>query len=267
MIDEREVDVMSKENQGTTPLVTVIMPAYNAERFIEEAIMSVVNQTLTDWELLVIDDGSSDGTRDVVARLSENDERIKLVINEENMGVAKTRNRGFGLANGKFVALLDSDDYWNSCFLEKMLARTKETDADIVYCSYELVDEENKKVCSDFIVPERTTFKESIVRSVITCSTVLLKAEIAKNHSFPTNVYHEDIALWFQLLRDGKTAMGVTDVLAAYRQRANSRSADKIRSACRRWTIYRKHLKMPFFQSVITTVKYAYYGVKKFKRI
>ena len=252
---------------GDTPLVTVIMPAYNAEAFIEEAILSVVNQTVTDWELLVIDDGSCDRTREIAEKFAESDARIHIIVNEKNAGVANTRNRGFNISNGKYVALLDSDDYWKPCFLEKMIQRTKETGADIIYCSYELVNEQNQKVCNDFIVPVSTSFEESIVRSVITCSTVLITSEIAKNHNFPTNVYHEDIALWFQLLRDGKNARGVSDVLAAYRQRGNSRSAGKLRSACRRWVIYRNYLKMPILKCIVTTIKYGYYGLRKFKRI
>ena len=258
---------MCNDKRETTPLVSVIMPAYNAARFIEEAISSVINQTVTDWELLVIDDGSKDETRELVARLAETDCRIRLIVNEQNMGVAKTRNRGLDLCSGAYVAYLDSDDYWNAEFLKKMMARLDETHADIVYCSYELVDEENQKVCNDFMVPLETTFKNSIRRSVITCSTVMVTSEIAKNHRFPTDMYHEDIALWFKLLRDGKVARGVTDVLAAYRQRADSRSSGKIRSAFRRWKIYRRHLEMPFFQSVFTMIQYGYYGMKKFKRI
>ena len=258
---------MSMDMSKKVPLVSVIMPAYNAASFIEEAISSVVNQTITDWELIVIDDGSSDATREIIAKLGECDDRIHVVMNAENMGVARTRNRGLDLCQGRYVAFLDSDDYWNPCLLEKMIACAEETQADIIYCSYELVNEQNQKVCNDFIVPRGTTFEESIVRSVITCSTVLITSEIAKNHRFPTNMYHEDIALWFQLLRDGKIARGVPEVLAAYRQRSDSRSAGKIRSACRRWPIYRKHLKLSVLKCIITTVKYGYYGLKKFKRI
>ena len=254
-------------DEKASPLVSVIMPAYNAERFIEEAITSVINQTVKDWELIVIDDCSKDGTRGVVANFAKCDSRIHLVLNEENMGVAKTRNRGLDLFTGKYVALLDSDDYWAPQFLEKMLARAEETKTDITYCSYEMVGEDGQKVCNDFIVPLGTSFKESIVRSVITCSTVLLTADLAKSNRFPTNMYHEDIALWFQLLRAGKTASGVQEVLAAYRQRNNSRSSDKIKSAFRRWKIYREHLKMPFLQSIVVMVRYGYYGVAKFKRI
>ena len=249
------------------PLVSVIMPAYNAERFIEEAINSVVNQTVEDWELIVIDDGSADSTFEIVNTYAQKDPRIRAFINEKNMGVAKTRNRGLDLARGKYVALLDSDDYWKPQLLEKMLYRSQETSADIVYCSYEMVDEGGQKVCNDFIVPLETTYEESMVRSVITCSSVLITADLVRKNHFPTNMYHEDIALWFQLLRDGVVARGVTEVLAVYRQVTNSRSAGKIKSACRRWKIYREHLKLPFFKSVWIMARYAYYGLVKFKRI
>lgn len=252
---------------NATPLVSVIMPAYNAAPFIEEAINSVISQTITDWELLVIDDGSKDDTRQIAAEFSEKDPRIQLVVNEENMGVARTRNRGMDLYRGRYVAFLDSDDYWESRMLEKMIARAEETGADIIYCSYSLVDENGKKVCNDFIVPFQTTFEESIVRSVITCSSVLITADLARNNRFPTNMYHEDIAMWFQILKDGGTARGVTEVLAVYRQRADSRSASKLTSACRRWPIYRKHLKLPFVQCIKVMMQYAYFGLQKFKRI
>ena len=255
------------DTQGTTPLVSVIMPAYNAEPFIEEAISSVLSQTTSDWELIVIDDGSSDCTQKIISKFTSEDARVHLIINEENMGVAKTRNRGLDLFQGKYVALLDSDDYWAPQMLEKMIARAEETGADIIYCSYALVDEQGKKVCNDFIVPPATTFEESIVRSVITCSTVLITSKLAKNNRFPTNMYHEDIAMWFQILRDGGTARGVSDVLAAYRQRENSRSAGKLTSAIRRWPIYRKHLGMSVMQTVGVMIQYAYYGLKKFKRV
>ena len=254
-------------NIGKSPVVSVITPAYNAEPFIKETIESVLSQSLSDWELIVIDDGSTDDTQKVVAEYEKADDRIHLIINENNMGVARTRNRGLDMFRGQYVAFLDSDDYWDPQMLEKMVARAQETGADIIYCSYALVDESGRKVCNDFIVPPKTTFKESIVRSVITCSTVLITADLARNSRFPTDMYHEDIAMWFQILRDGGTACGVTEVLASYRQRANSRSAGKLVSACRRWPIYRKHLKMSLLETIVTMIRYGYYGVLKFKRI
>ena len=249
------------------PLVSVIMPAYNAEMFIEEAIDSVIAQTLTDWELLVIDDCSTDDTQRIAAEFAEKDSRIKVLINETNMRVAKTRNKGLELCQGQYVALLDSDDCYKPEMLQKMVDRAQKTNADIVYCSYELVDEQGQKVCNDFIVPEQTDFEQSLVRSVISGSNVLITREIAKNNQFPTNMYHEDIALWFQLLRNGAKAYGVTEIMTSYRQRVNSKTANKLTSAVRRWSIYRKWLGLPVYQCFSYMIRYAYYGVIKYKRI
>lgn len=258
---------MSGKQCSAAPLVSVVMPSYNAEAFIAEAIASVQAQTVIDWQLLVVDDGSKDQTCHIVTEMMEKDPRIHLIVNEHNMGAAKTRNHGLEMCCGEYVALLDSDDYWYPQFLEKLIACAKSTKADICYCSYSLIDEAGDPVCKDFIVPEQTDFQQSMIRNVISCSTVLLTKQIAHNHRFPTDVYHEDIALWFSLLRDGAVARGVPEVLAAYRQRENSRASNKLTSACRRWVIYRRYLKLPLVQSAKLLLQYAYYGVIKYKRI
>lgn len=255
------------ENSHKKPLISVIIPSYNAQAYIEEAITSVLEQTLGDFELLVIDDCSRDETRQIVASFEKRDKRVHLIENKENVGVARTRNRGLSLCKGQYVAFLDSDDYWKPEMLEKMVARAQESGADIVYCSYELVDEQGNRLCNDFIVPEKTDFESSIVRSVITCSSVLVNGKLAAKMRFPTQMYHEDIALWFALLKDGATAVGETEILASYRQHSDSRSAGKVVSALRRWPIYRKHLGMSVWKSAQAMVRYGYYGLRKFKRI
>ena len=156
------------------PLISIIMPAYNCERYIEEAIRSVKEQSYTNWELLVINDGSTDTTEDVVRALALEDGRIKLIENPANMGVAKTRNRGFELSQGQYVALLDGDDVWLPEKLEKQVRLAQETGAEIVYCSYSIVDESRKKICDDFIVPDTIDYEGMLVRSVVSCSTALL---------------------------------------------------------------------------------------------
>lgn len=248
-------------------LVSVITPVFNCEKYIAQTIESVLSQTYQNWEMILIDDCSPDNCASIIASYRESDDRIKYVRLDCNSGVAVARNVGLKMAQGKYIALLDGDDFWKPKMLEKVLRRAKDTSADIIYCSYEIVDENGNKLCSDFIVPEKTTFEESIIRSVITCSTVLVTDRFAQIYQFPTNVYHEDIALWFTVLREGCIAFGVVDVLAAYRQGANTRSGNKLKSACRRWAVYRKHLQMPLLQSVTTMLRYAYHGVKKFKRI
>ena len=246
------------------PLVSVIMPAYNAEKYIEKAIMSVVNQTYTNWELIVIDDGSKDSTSEIVEKLVKKDERIAFFANEKNMGVARTRNRGFDLAKGEYVALLDSDDIWQEEKLEKQLALVDSTDADIVYTAYGIVDVEGKKYKEDYLVPSQTDFEKMLGENHIGCSTVMLKKSVTEKYRFNENFYHEDYVLWMQLLKDGYKACGLTEVLVQYRFYPGSRAANKFKSAQKRWIIYREYLDLPFVKSVVCLVKYILAGIKKY---
>lgn len=247
-----------------SPVVTVIMPAYNQERFIEKAICSVQEQTFPDWALLVLDDGSTDATCAVVERLAAEDKRIQLIRNEKNMGVARTRNRGFDLCKTPYVALLDSDDVWLPKKLEKQLALARETGADVVYCSYGIVNPDGKKVRPDYIVPETADFECLLKENVIGCSTVMLSANILREYRFDTDFYHEDYLLWLRLLRDGRRAAGNREVLVRWCLRGDSRSFDKNKSAANRWRIYREYLKLPLGKSLWVFYHYAAASLRKY---
>lgn len=123
---------------GRQPLVSVIMPAYNAEKYIGEAIASVCAQTYENWELLILDDGSADRTAEIAQAYAQRDARIRVLRNPQNMGVARTRNRGFDLAQGEWIALLDSDDRWHVQKLEKQLALAVHSGSRLLYTSYAL---------------------------------------------------------------------------------------------------------------------------------
>lgn len=248
------------------PLVSVIMPAYNAERFLETAVRSVMAQTVTDWELLVLDDGSQDSTLAIAQTLAKEDPRIRVLPNEANMGVAKTRNRGFDLCRGEYVALLDSDDLWHAEKLEKQLDLAERTGAELVYCSYGMVDEYGKKICEDFIVPAKTDFEKSLTKSVISCSTVLLARPLVDRYHFEAGYYHEDLVLWLQILRDGHSACGLPEVLAQYRIMEGTRASNKLNSAICRWKVYRQYLGFSAVKSAGLLWQYAVMGLKKYKR-
>ena len=248
------------------PEICIIMPAYNAGRFIEEAIRSVMSQTYRNWELLVIDDGSSDNTVQLVQQLRREDSRITLLQNTKNLGVARTRNRGLDLCEGRYAALLDSDDVWHPEKLEKQLLLARETGAQVIYCSYSMVDENGAKTRQDFLVPEQTSLEQTLVQSVISCSTALLAPEVTDRYRFDDRYYHEDLALWIQLLQHGYQARGVTEVLAQYRVMEGTRAANKLRSAGYRWEIYRKMLRLSVFKSTVLLAKYGLLGLKKYKK-
>jgi teichuronic acid biosynthesis glycosyltransferase TuaG len=248
----------------TPPVVTVIMPAYNVERFIGQAIDSVRNQTFTDWQLLVLDDGSRDGTCDVVQKRAEEDSRIRLLRNEQNMGVAKTRNRGFELCTSPYVALLDSDDVWHPAKLERQLEVMRATGADVCYTSYGIMDASGEKVKQDYLVPEQTDFSGLLKENVIGCSTVMLRGDVVKKYRFETNLHHEDYALWLKLTHDGCQAAGCPEVLVNWRFIQNSRSFDKRKSACSRWKIYREYMHLPLHQSIWAFCNYAISSIRKY---
>lgn len=248
------------------PKVSVVMPAYNMERYIGEAIRSVQNQTYSNWELLVVDDGSDDSTCDIVEQIAAVDGRIRLIRNEKNIGVAQTRNRGFELASGEYVALLDSDDLWREEKLERQISLAGETGVGIIYCSYAIIGETGEKVCGDFIVPVITNFEEALSKIVISCSTALLSRDVYKKYHFNKDYYHEDLVFWLQILRDRVEVSGVTDVLADYRVHNGTRASNKIRTAINRWKVYRTYFKLSVVKSAWFFVKYAFLGVKKYWR-
>lgn len=247
------------------PAVSVIMPAYNAGAYIEEAIRSVMAQTVTDWELLVLDDGSTDDTCALVERLAAEDPRICLLQNERNLGAANTRNRGFELCKGRFVSLLDSDDRWMPKKLEKQLALLEQTGADFSYCSYAIIDANGQRAKNDYIVPHQVTFESLLRENCVGCSTVVLRQEIAERYRFTPNFFHEDYVFWLQLTQDGLRGVGCTEVLSAWRYIATSRSFDKKKAALNRWRIYRQYLKLPLLKSICAFFGYVTASLKKYR--
>lgn len=250
-----------------TPRVSVIIPAYEAAAYITKAIRSVQAQTVCDWELIVLDDGSKDDTVQTVAALAQEDPRIRLYPNETNMGVAKTRNRGIALCRGRYVAFLDSDDAWYPEKLQVQLDCLQRTGADLVCSAYAIVDAQGEKICRDYRVPERIDLPVLLKENVIGCSTVMLTGETAKKYRFPEAFYHEDYVLWLEMLRSGCKMAGVDRVLVDYYFHPDSKAGNKQNSAGKRWQIYRKYLGLSFVKSAWYFAHYALAGLRKYKKV
>ena len=248
------------------PVVSVVMPTYNTEKYIREAVSSIENQTLRDWELLVVDDCSTDHTYEILQKLAQEDARIKIIRNQTNCGAAMSRNIAFSQCSGKYVALLDSDDLWEPEKLEKQVICAEKTGADIIYCSYSIIDECGRKKSPDFIVPEHTDFNSMLKKSTISCSTALLKSKLVAQFQFPTHMYHEDLAYWLELLKNGANAAGVIEVLASYRITPGSRAFNKVQSAVNRWKIYTEYLGLPAVRSTCLLAQYIFLGLIKYRK-
>ncbi len=244
-------------------LVSVVMPAFNCEKYISKAIESVIHQTHKNWELIIINDDSPDNAAEIADEYAEKDGRIRVIHQIPNAGCAQARNLGISEARGQYIAFLDSDDIWVATKLEKQLRLLSEKRAQIVYASYDFIDENDSGVKKPFIVAAETDYKKMLGRNEIGCSTVLVEANLLRQHSFRKEYYHEDYALWMELLSLPVTAVGVTEVLTHYRVISTSRSYNKKNAAKHRWIIYRSALNLSFTESVCAFLKYAVNAVKK----
>lgn len=240
--------------------VSIVMPAYNAERFIEEAIQSVIKQTFSEWELIVVDDASCDKTTDIVRQLALLDVRITLVENKTNLGVSGTRNRGIGLATGEFIAFLDSDDIWVYDKLQRQLEILQQFHADLCYTAYTVMSESSKHLTT-YRVPKTIDYVGMLGENVIGCSTVLLKRSSLGIYRFESTFFHEDYVLWLKLLKSGLTAVGIDEFFVKYR--SGGRSRDKVSAAKNRWLIYRKCEKLSLPLAGYYFFKYCFNGFKK----
>lgn len=250
-----------------SPMVSVIMPAYNAGRYIAKSIQSVQNQTVSDWELIVLDDCSADTTVQVVTQLAQKDPRIRLYQNQENLGVARSRNRGLDLCCGEYVAFLDSDDSWYPEKLEIQLNCFRQTGADLVYSSYAIVDASGNNRCAEYAVPSNVDFDGLLKENVIGCSTVMLSGSTAGKFRFSEQVFHEDYVLWLEMLRSGRKAEGVQQVLADYFFHADSKAGNKGKAAWERWQIYRRYFGFSLPKSIWYFGHYALAGLRKYTKV
>ena len=249
---------------SSNPLISVVMPVHNGERYIEKSIRSVIMQTYDNLELIVIDDLSTDSTEKIVKDLCEEDKRVIYIKNSQNIGTARSRNRGLEQSKGDYVAFLDADDMWKPEKLKVQLQKLESKKADLVYSSYEIVNEDGETSKAAYIVPEKVTFEDLLKENIIGCSTVILSAEIAKKYRFAEDYYHEDYCLWLDLLRDGYKVVGCSELLVKWRLITNSRSFNKFNSASYRWKIYREYLDLSLIKSMRLFFCYFIGGMKKY---
>lgn len=246
------------------PAVSIIMPVYNTEGFVSEAINSVLEQSFQDWELIIVDDCSSDSSAAIALAYAGRDPRIKVHLNKTNQGVAASRNAGIAASAGAWIAFLDCDDIWRKKKLEKQLALAKKSGARLIYSSYSLfAGDAGKGYRKDYLVPASVTYKSMLRENYIGCSTVLVSREALDGHRFSTSIHHEDYALWLELLKSGVTTAGCIEILVDWRITPNSRSANKIHAAKGRWHIFRKVEKLPLQTALSSMTIYAVRGLLK----
>ena len=215
----------------TKSLVSVIMPAYNAEKYIGESIESVLYQTYPYWELLVIDDGSTDSTKEVVRQFLDLDSRIKYYY-QDNGKQGKARNLGIEKSKGEYLAFLDSDDLWFPNKLEIQIHEIIEKDVDLIFCDSYIYSDGTSILKRDKVgVKDGVYSGEEAIKLFIECNRIPILTVLAKKSAvqkvggFIESVevqYGEDYHLWLKLLLSGSTFFSSSEALAKYRIHSNS---------------------------------------------
>ena len=245
---------------------SVIIPVYNAEKFIENTLRSVMNQTIKDIEIICINDCSKDNSVEIIKKLQQEDDRIVLLENEVNLKVSQTRNKGVEYAHADWVALLDSDDAWESDYLEKVIKRRNETNGQLICTSCKYMQNDGSILDSEFIIKSEITYKMLLKQNTILCSSVFIKKDLLKKYPFYADAVHEDYVCWLSILKEINIAYGVQKPLMIYRLTTGSKSRNKFKAIKMSFHTYRKH-GLNFFKSLYYTFCNAINGLKKYSKI
>lgn len=243
------------------PQISVVMPAFNASRYLNRAVESVLAQSIPDWELLIVDDASTDETGVLAANWALRDSRIQSITMPVNSGVAAARNRALDVARGRYIAFLDSDDLWDPLKLETQLRCMREAGALICYSAYRRIDEKGN-VIGSVRIPGSIDYKTLLRSNFIGNLTGIYDAKMLGKQYF-TDFGHEDYVAWLELLKKAGSAQGVKLELASYRVYAGSTSANKFKAMAWQWRIYRESQRLGWLRSAYLMMFYAYFAALK----
>lgn len=254
-------------------LVSIITPCYNAELFIAKTIDSVLAQSETNWEMMIVDDCSTDASNEIVRSYARRHDRVKPIKLERHAGAYHARNTAIQRAKGRYIAFLDSDDIWLPNKLRTQLAFMAAHQLAFSYASYQLMDGEDNRL-GVFLAAPSLTYAALLKHCSVGCLTALYDTHKIGKVYLPNIAVGEDYALWLKILRTTTTtatatatatAKGILEPLAVYRIHGNSLSANKLRAAVCRWRVYRELERLGRAKSLYYFCHYLYHGVTKYK--
>ena len=242
-------------------LVSVVMPVYNCEKYIGQAIDSVLRQCV-EWELIIVNDCSTDKTNQVIQNYLT-DQRIVYIENTENIGVAASRNKGVAVAQGKYIAFLDADDYWTDDKLLVQLELMEHKRAVLSSTARELMREDGEFTGKILPIKEEISYKQLLKGNCLNTSGVMIRADVAREFPMTQDHLHEDYITWLLVLKKYGIAYGINEPMLKYRLMMGTKSGNKIKSAKMTYGVYRA-IGLNVFQSVYYFIQYAINGVMKY---
>ena len=247
----------------STPLISVVTPLYKTEKWIAGCIASVRAQTFEDWEMVVVDDRSPDRSLEKAHEAADDDDRIKILVNRQNLGPGPTRNRSIEAARGRYLAFLDADDAWYPEKLARQIPFMESMASALSYTSYEVVDDRDVPTGRVIRARQVVTWRTMLYSNFIGCSTAIYDRERIGTRTMPDIRKRQDYALWLSILEDIPEAHGLDEVLARYRVGEGSVSSNKLAAAKYNWTIYRKFADQSVVASAWYFTNYMVRGVLK----
>ncbi len=246
--------------------VSIITPLYNGERFLSATIESVLAQTYPHWEMLIVNDGSTDGGEQIAQAYAAQDKRIH-VFSQRNAGSAAARNNGIRRATGRYIALLDADDVWDPDFLDKQLTLMHTKGVQLVYGAYRCIDENGKEIRKPFVPPVQVTHEQLLHSNVIGCLTGVYDTEpygkVYLREEFRS--LRDDHIYWLDILRKVGVGYGNQDVIASYRIQAQSVTYNKWKLIIPQYKVYREVEKRSVFMSCYYMLSWAWNGFWKYR--
>ena len=244
-------------------LVTIITPCYNSSEFIEESVSSVMAQTYDNWELIIIDDASTDSSTDVIRKLENSDDRISSVFLSVNKGVAAARNVAIKKAKGKYIAFLDSDDIWLPNKLEEQISFMYKGNIAFSFTAYGLMSQDGISLGKVIKAPKVMMYQDYLKNTTIGCLTVIVDFEQIGPFEMRDLNVSEDMVLWLDIMKRGFPAFGLNVVLDNYRVVGSSLSSNKRESAAHVWKVYREVEDLSIIYSTWCFINYAFNAIRK----
>lgn len=228
------------------PLVSVIMPVYNSAKYLHEAVDSVLAQSYAHWELLMVNDCSTDSSAEKMKSFSEQDQRIKTFHLSKNSGAAAARNLAIQNAQGKYIAFLDADDLWMPEKLAQQISYMEQHQNVLSYSWYYTMNPDGSKQDKIIKAPAIVSYEDLLRNNTIGCLTAVYNAELLGKMEMPLIRKRQDYGLWLNILRKGYMAHGIQEPLAIYRTGMDSLSKNKLKVLSYNWELLRRHQQLPF---------------------
>ena len=245
-------------------MVSIITPSRNTEKYIARTMDSVLAQTYGEWEMIIVDDLSTDNSPSIIETYAQKDSRIKLIRSEQKSGASGSRNRAIEASQGQYIAFLDADDLWIPEKLEKQIMFMEKHDLAFTYSSYKTINE-NDEVLTTFVTVPEISYESMLKTCSVGCLTAVYDTEKLGKMYLPKLPTKEDYVLWLNIMKKINTTQGIIEPLAYYRIGETSVSSNKVNAAAWQWKVYRDVEKLGLVKSIYYFVNYVYFGIKKYR--